>query len=258
MKNVLFLFVFVMIIAPLSAQKTITIDSVSGSCVVRNITPENAQKTAIELAKNKALQVAGISENITSFSAHEIFENNHQIEETFTSVTNIHTSGKVADWEIINERKYVNELNDYVIEVTLRVSVVKHTQKPDPNFTVRTEGLQSIYANNTPLNFKLHLSQKGYLHVLLQDGDSVSQIYPNYYEPSNYFEQQSSHYFPTDPDIDYELNANRTKNNNLIIIYTKNKSSVNTSTIKPLLAWLYTYHPDQLYFSITPFTIQVK
>ena len=258
-KNVLFLLLLIVSFSGFS-QKVIKVDSAIGTCVISNITPEQAKKKAVKEAKNQALLQAGVSEQIMAYSSFQTLSTNDTTIEYFSSLTNVVNQGEVVNWELLSERRFVNEFDNFVYEVVIKASVIKHQIKPDPNFSAHISGLKPVYYEGEPLEFNAEVSQKGFVHVFLINGNEVSPLFPNLYEPQKVFDMSTAHHFPANNDIEYELTleSQNTENNTLAFVYTKNKLTPIIKNDKEFYEWLYLIDIDEVFYTFYSLQILKK
>ena len=239
------------------SQNITKVDSAIGTCIISNITPEQARKTAIIEAKSEALLKAGVSERVMVYSNLETFSSNDITIESFSSLTNIFRKGQIASWGILSERGFVNELNNFVYEVVINAKVIKYETMPDLNFSASISGLKPVYYEGESLEFNSVISQKSYVYVFLLNDQEISQLYPNTYEKEKVFDILTAHKFPTDDNIEYQLTLenNVTEKNTLIFVLTKEKSTPMVEKSEDLFTWLYLMEPNEVFYIIQPLNI---
>lgn len=242
------------------SQDIIQISNAKGSCIISNITPEQARETALTDAKNTALLEAGVSENVMAYSSMEVFSTNDTHLEYFSSLSNIVMNGQIITWEVLSERRYVNELDNFVFEVIIDAEVIKYETKPDPNFSAIVAGLMPVYYENDVLNFEILSSQDAYVYIFLLNNDESSQLYPNDYEKEQLFKQEEAYPFPINDAIDYTLTVEDevADKNTLVFVLTKEKNTPLITDSKSLYKWLYSLEPEGVYYSFFPINILKK
>jgi len=233
------------------SQEITHITKASGKCVISNITPEQAEIKALNSAKKEALQKAGIKENVIDVSSLETYSTNDTSIQIYSSLSNIVLDGQVVDWKILNEKRYVDEYDNFIYEVEIDADVVKYRNKSDPNFKAAVTGIKSVYYVGELLTFKIRLSKSGFIYLFFMTGEEVSQLFPNYYEKEMLFEPNEDYIFPLNENIEYEmeLSAKKDERNILLLVLTKKESDVIAKSSKELYKWLYMLEPNETFYN---------
>ncbi len=241
----------------IKAQNITKVKKVKGSCVIVNRTPEQAKIKAIANAKEEALRLAGVSENISSVSNLQTYSYNDSIVESFNTYSNVLINGEIISWEIVSEQKYLDQFNNFVYEVNIDASVIKSKEKSDPSFTAKIKGYKNTYHSGDSLTFQVHISKNAYLNIFLIENELVTNIYPNSYEPYKLFKNNSIIPFPTNSEIQYTLTCDKKiqQENILLLLLSKNKITPTSNTHTELLNWIYSLDQKNIYFVSHPFII---
>ena len=245
------LFIFLIIPFCGHSQKITHIKSAVGICTISNITPEEARKVAIEEAKNAALIQAGVNENVMVYSSFEVLSTNESHLEYFSSLSNIMMQGQILNWEIIDEKRSVNEFNNFQFEITIKADVIKYETTPDPNFSAEINGIKPVYYEDDPLEFNVVTSQKGYLYLFLLGDSELTKLYPNDYEKEGLFDPMISYKFPIDENIEYSLTVQGDKadKNTLVFVMTKEQNAPLVSDSKAMYKWLYSQERNSVFYT---------
>lgn len=184
MKYLLFIF---LIINVLFGQEKKTVQ-VTGSCLVVNISPEQAKKIALDNARAEAIKSAfglNISEEI--FSSFNEVKNNDKIEEfneNFNKIIHTATNGKIIDEKVQFETKVEN--GNVIIYANLEATVIEEIGNSDPDFKVeiilpKTKFYVNEDTNKSDnLDFKLWSSEDCYLYLFnVMHNDTITILLPN-------------------------------------------------------------------------------
>ena len=241
------------------AQQNIQIKNAVGSCVIANISPEEAKQTALFNAKIEALRRAGIPENLLA--------NVTQIGGIFIETSDAEIGGDITGYEIVrNDIKTSFDGNSKILtaEVVINADVVKYNRKKDPSFQIQVRGLKSVYKEKETLSFSVTPYQDGYLRIFLFEEDGTgAQLYPDEgVEPDVLFPKNGTITFPTNDHYYYVLEkTDRTKSkeiNRILFLFLKDDTRFagNDITLQSVLNWRAGISPDKRTQVFREFTIE--
>lgn len=243
------------------SQETIKISSIRSSCVIANITPEQAKEKAIEEGKREALRKAGVAENIVVSDALYSTADAENMKQVFTSFSSIELSGQVLDYVIVNEERKTDRFGNFVVELLLDVEVIKYKNQPDPEFDFAIQGVEDFYKAGTKLEFSFLPYQNGYLRIFyFDDALDCDMIYPNAYEKSSVFTAGQKYNFPMNLSIDYTMEPKKEREtNHLVFVFLKKDIPFSDNiSYKNLLTYINGISPDQRVVKYFSFIIKGK
>lgn len=159
-----------------------------------NVTPEEGQRKALELAQSEAIKkVVGLRVNEETFRhLTEIQASNQQDEyfDIFSRLGRSTTSGKILQEE---SQFYTLIENNYpVYYVKLKAFVVEEKGDTDPGFSVKINMPRDvfydrgIYSKNDKLEFNIEATKDCYIYLFnIMANDSVQLLIPNQYLKDN-------------------------------------------------------------------------
>ena len=242
------------------AQK-IKIHDVKGTCMVKNISPEQAKQKAIDAAKSEVLRKAGVSEWIQSVDVLQTTENEDSVRDYFYNLTSVEIQGNIVEWNLVSEKLDLIDGN-IIQEVVIDAVVKKYKSKKDKSFFCSIKGVKTKYSCQDKLEFLISPSSKCYIEVfLLDEKNDVIRLYPNENEkPNACFKPNITHKFPQNPYFDYTLYTDIEKErNHLFVLLTKKKYECEENLdINSFVKYIYSIEPHQRFLDVLEFTIQNK
>lgn len=248
---------------PLVAQRERTNEvTVTGKYVTNeNESLANAYAKALFNAKEKALQAAGVYEDIFSTSIIEIGGSGENFSKINSELARIELEGRVLVKEKIDQSmQSINGLYEY--SVTIRADVKVEETVEDLKFDFITDGLRNTYLEGEEMTFTVTPTANCYLRIFYFDPSSNVQLYPikNVYKDIQFVVDESVA-FPLKHDIKYlyspfSIAQNYTmgitdKNNDieqgvLLIVALKNDNTFNDEVnYENVLHWLYRIKRNQ-------------
>ncbi len=174
-----FCFILPMLVMAFTAgaqeKKTVRAKGVYASS---DFTPEQTKAKAIEEAKRAALLKAGISETVSVTDFNYQFEDNEKFREIFQSISSIETGGEIIVDTILSEKKSFNEFGNMQVEVEIQATVFRYTEKADPTFLFKVEGIDKVYKTEDYLQFLFTPTQNGYLRIFNVTDEETYLLYP--------------------------------------------------------------------------------
>lgn len=242
------------------AQK-VKINDVKGTCMVKNISPEQAKQKAIDAAKSEVLRKAGVSEWIQSVDVLQTTEDKGSVKDYFYNLTSVEIQGNIIEWNLVSEKLDLIDGN-IIQEVVIDAVVKKYKSKKDKSFFCSINGVKTKYSSQDKLEFLISPSSKCYIEMFLLDGkNDVFRLYPNENEKMNsFFKPNISHKFPQSSYFDYTLYTDLEKErNHLFVLLTKKKYDCEENLdINSFVKYIYSIEPDQRFLEILEFTIYNK
>lgn len=225
-------------------------DIVGEALISGNMSPNDAKIEAINNAKIKALQKAGIEENINSYQTLYSNQKNNDFSQFFTSDIQSEMRGAVKKIEIVKEQIIKKSPNELISEVTINAEVIKYNTLPDYTYKSNLEGIKSAYNKNDNLKFEITVTHDSYLQIFNITDTESNLFYPNLYEKSKLIKANTIFKFPNS-NIDYLLNTDKkTEINRLIFVFTKSnipyisvdKNQITTQ--ENIFSWIYSIPPE--------------
>jgi hypothetical protein len=156
----------------------------TGVAALANLTPAEAQKLALERARQAAIeQVCGVSVQA------ETFVKNNMLEADFIhAVSYGHIiSEKILRWDATVSQKAKSQPPDIAYTVTIRATVKKEKGKPDPFYQVNGRLNKKIYQSGDEMIITVTATKPSYISVLNFSADgSVILLFPNRLNKKNY------------------------------------------------------------------------
>jgi len=242
----------------LAQQDIIEIPKAVGTCIIANITPEQAMETALFNAKVDALRKAKILETVDV--------TNKDIDGIFVQLITNEIKGGVVGYEVVNEDiKIVGEGKSKILtyEVTINANVTKYSQERDPSFQFKTEGIKPSYKDEERVSFWVTPYQNGYLRIFLFEEDGTGQqVYPNdKFLPDRLLLQDETVRFPQNKRTLTITKTDKTKSkekNRILFLFLKDnvKFIGSNITLQSVSNWIAGISPDRRTEEFYSFTIE--
>ena len=256
-----FCFILPMLVMAFSAdaqeKKTVRAKGVYASS---DFTPEQTKAKAIEEAKRAALLKAGISETVSVTDFNYQFEDNEKFREIFQSISSIETGGEIIVDTILSEKKSFNEFGNMQVEVEIQATVFRYTEKADPTFLFKVEGIDKVYKTEDYLQFLFTPTQNGYLRIFNVTDEETYLLYP-YKDTKDkrlnditdrLFTQNQTVKMPVHPAfsdgyyLEIDKPGKEQEFNILIFIFTrKNIPFIEEVNFTNMMRWIYSIPPDE-------------
>lgn len=184
---------FVLLCLENYAQEPVWIE-VEGSCVVANITPEEARQKAITNARNEAIKQAvgvQVSEDITRTVTEDMVNNESTIYDNFSKLSRSTSFGKIIREEPLIKDEIALLDGTPVYNIKLKALVVKEEGNPDYGFEVKIKMDKDVFFSSAArqsdeIKFNIWASKDCYIYLFnLMSNDSVQLIIPNQYISNN-------------------------------------------------------------------------
>jgi hypothetical protein len=250
-KSVAFLFIIFVLTNQLVAQKTeeIKIKEIAGEAMGgEELSNEKIKQKAINDAKIKAIQKAGIEEDFSSVTAYFKCETDSEFEELYTSNVLSNIAGAVKDVELISSSVSHPFEGQTKYMVTIYCTVVKYNVTKDLTFDTWVEGIMPFYKAGSGFSFSLKPTQPCYIRAFMFTDDSYVLL-PNDWEKSKLLPAHEVTTFPNKDLIEsYELTiGNKEKETNQLIIVLLKKDIYYTGKMdyKEITDWIMSIPPDE-------------
>jgi len=220
------------------------------SIVAGSITPEEAERRALENAKNEALRRAGIESHIRQTTALSMSQTNEQFYQLFSAFSTIETGGAVTVRNKESKRTIDPSDGQIYIVVTIDATVRRFETQPDPAFKIDVQGLHRSYREGEAVSFSVYPNQDGYLRIFVfTNNHDVAQLFPSDMERNRKLNAREVANFPTIRGIEYAAirSANeRQEHNMLLFVFTKTDIPFFERNITPqtVLAWINNIEPS--------------
>lgn len=156
----------------------------SGEAAVANITPEEAQKQALKLARANAIeQVCGVRIQA------EAFVHNYRLEDDFIHSVSYGqiVSEEIVKWEAGVVQDTPKTPPAFTCRVTLRADVARIKDDPDPFFKVNLQLNKTVFQSGDEMIATISATKPCYIHVLNFSADgSVILLFPNHIRRDNH------------------------------------------------------------------------
>ena len=237
----------------ISAQEIIEVRDIKGSALIAgDVSPKEAKLEALNNAKIKALEKAGIEEHIKSNELLFSSQQKNDYSQFFSSDIQSEIQGAVQSFKIKSEKINKKSESELICEVTIDATVVKYKTKPDVSFDAKIDGLKAAYNNNEDLIFALKTTQHCYLTIFNITDNEALLLFPNGYEKQMVLDKSKLYKFPF-AKIDYTLvtNLKESETNRLIFVFTKieipfiKMDKDQNTTTEDIFSWIYSIMPDQ-------------
>jgi len=196
---------------------------------VANITPEKARMLALERAKAKALEAAGVQETFASTTAFTISD----LVESFTSFSNSEIIGEFTDIKIIKEGP---EVIDGMIfyKVRIKAKVKTNNVKYDPEFDAQISGFAVAYNEDDNLQFSITPTKDCYVQIFwFDDAGNGGILYPNKIEKMQLLKAKTENKFPQSDMLEYTLYKETKEDieaNSFVFVFTKKEHPYSKAT----------------------------
>ena len=250
----------------LNAQEIIKVDSVRGQALITGrISEAEARREALNDAKVEALRKAGVSEHLQTYEMLFRSEMNNDFSEFFGSDIQAELQGAVQDYHVLSwSRKIDPETNLFAIEVLLNATIIKYSNRPDPTFNVKVEGIKPVYGEGENLTFTIFATQNCYLHIFGITDKYTSLIYPNTWEAHKLFEAGKQEKFPIG-NVEYPLfkSGKEPELTRIVFVFTKDpvqylsfKGEEQITSSEAIFSWIYSLMPDRRKVDYHMFTVR--
>jgi hypothetical protein len=232
-------------------SQIIEVKNIVGEATISGkVSPSDAKIEAINNAKIKALQKAGIEENISSYQNLYSNQKNNDFTQFFSSDIQSEMRGAVKKYEIIKEEINKKSTNELVMEITINAEVIKYNTMPDYTYKANLNGIKSAYNKHDNLTFEISVTQDSYLQIFNITDNEAILFYPNIFEKSTLIKANTKFKIPNS-NIDYQLDTDKkTEINRLIFVFTKSNvpylsvDKNQNTTQENIFSWIYSLPPD--------------
>ncbi len=258
MKNIILIFVLIIAVLEVSAQKKIPVTA-TGSYEARDLTLEEVKNKAIDEAKRNAMVQAGISENVSVSDFLYTFEDDQQFREIFQSFVSTETGAEIIVEEVNETNRDINEFGNILVEVEIKATIFKHKKDKDPSFKFKVDGIREFYYENDPLGFSFLPAKEGYLKIFNVTNSTAFILYPYVDNENDYLNDKQHKLFNGGKKVNFPLNDNldgyyfeidekdAVKEYNLLIfVYTKNDIAfLEEVSVNNIMKWIYEIPQDE-------------
>jgi hypothetical protein len=165
-------------------------------------------------------------------------------------------SGALLQYDEL-ERGRVLTRDGLLCYVVISARVIVYDSKPDPAFTLSIDGVRAFYNDGDLLRFSITANAPAWLNVLVVE-ESVSLLYPNYYEPQVVLEPGVAYRFPMER-LEYLLSTDGkpVRPHRLFFVITKNKVAYTGANDEgSFWSWYNAMQPDEKNLYVHSFTVQ--
>ncbi|MCL2291271.1 MAG: DUF4384 domain-containing protein [Bacteroidetes bacterium] len=220
-----------------------------GMWQIANITPEKARMLAMERAKAKALEEAGI-ETFVSSSTSTVSD----LVENFINFSNSEIIGEFTDIKILEDRPVV--IDDIVFyKVRIRAKVKTNNVKYDPGFDAQVSGFAVAYNEGDNLQFSVTPTKDCYVQIFwFDDTGNGGILYPNEMEKTQPLKAKTEKTFPQSDQLEYTLYKETKEDmegNSFVFVFTKKERPYSkatkdgSTTLDDLYQWIIKIPSDQ-------------
>ena len=222
-----------------------------GEWQVANITPEKARMLALERAKAKALEEAGIETFISSSTATV-----SGLVENFIHFSNSEIIGEFTNIKILKAKpEIIDDIIFYKVQIEAKVKTDK--VKYDQEFDAQISGLETTYNEDDNLQFTIMPTKDCFVQIFwFDDAGNGGLLYPNINkgEPLQLLKAKTKNKFPQSELNNYLLfkeTNEEIESNNFVFVFTKKeinylKAEKNgATTLDDLYQWIIKIPADQ-------------
>lgn len=247
----IYLFIIYCLLSSFNYSQIIEVKNIVGEAIISgNMSPNDAKIEAINNAKLKALQKAGIEENISSYQTLYSNQKNNDFSQFFSNDIQSEMRGAVKKYDIVKEQIIQKNINELVSEVTINAEIIKYNTLPDYSFKAKVEGVKSAYNKNDNLKFEITVTHDSYLQIFNINDSETSLFYPNIYEKQILIKANTVLKFPIS-NIAYQLDTEKKiEINRLIFVFTKsnipyiNMDKNQSTNQEDIFSWIYSLPPE--------------
>ncbi|WP_291528475.1 DUF4384 domain-containing protein [Bacteroides sp. UBA939] len=243
------IFLMVMITAPLHAQNTVKVKGVQGRWQVsEDITLKEAEERAFMEAKKEALSKAGVMENVWSVFGQISQESGTEFHEAYSQMNVLAIGGMV---NVTNKK--VEEVWDTDTRTLYKVvtidAVVQKEEKTDKSYALEVKGVENLYKEGDVFTCKLKVhGTDSYLKFFWFDTNGGALLYPNQYESDTLLKVGQEYTIPFSNAVDYRMEKQGKENEkiNMMMVATKeNIPYTDEVTYQNVLKWVYSIPNDK-------------
>lgn len=227
-----------------------------GECTVTETrTLAEAKSCAFNQSIEAAFIAAGVPRSVKSTSTLQ-----------FTEATQLFFEAIQVEWQggIRGERngeysKTIDDLGDIVVTHCAEFDVIEYKTKSQPNFRFATNGLNSVYMNNDPIEFTVD-GPAGCLQAFLIEGDRAYRFFPNDSEKEGCLERFNNTAFPSaESQRKYELYREPGEEGPWLLTFVFTREDMVASvpdewSALELLFWMQSIEPENRFTQLHPFT----
>lgn len=170
-----------------------------GQAQVANITPEEAQRRALQEARNRAIEYAvGIDVQHTAVRWQQESEKIYR--DAFQQLTTVASAGRIVEERPAEWQQFeipASPLPITVYRARVQVKVAKEEGKADPGFQVKAELNQEVYREGEEMRLAITATRPCYVTVLNWTAvDTVVVLLPNKYRQARRVEPEDTLWVP--------------------------------------------------------------
>lgn len=191
---------------------------------------EEIEREAINRAKIKALEKAGVKERVKTYSSLFRRTENQNYDKVFTSSFFSEKEGAVTEYKII-EKSHSYKEGLPVCYVKIKANVIKYETKTDYSYKASISGITPVYYSETgeyPLEFDFTPTKDTYLTIFGLWNEEIILLFPSELEAkhakrdeSTIFKKNKKYIFGDDPA--YTLYNEKEKSTGYRLIFVMHK-----------------------------------
>lgn len=170
----------------------------TGEASLANVTPEEAQKTALQKARLSAVEMAcGVKLQAESFVRDYVL-----LGDFIHAVSYGHiVSEEVKSWKVEVEQKNPRTPPALTYLVTIKASVLQEKGNPDPSYQAKVRLNKNVYQSGDEMVIHVSATKPSYLTVLnFTADDRVILLFPNALRRNNRIEREQEYQIPSSSD----------------------------------------------------------
>jgi hypothetical protein len=167
----------------------------TGEASLANVTPEEAQKTALQKARLSAVEMAcGVKLQAESFVRDYVL-----LGDFIHAVSYGHiVSEEVKSWKVEVEQKNPRTPPALTYLVTIKASVLQEKGNPDPSYQAKVRLNKNVYQSGDEMVIHVSATKPSYLTVLnFTADDRVILLFPNALRRNNRIEREQEYQLPS-------------------------------------------------------------
>jgi hypothetical protein len=182
-------------VAPAADSRTV---NATGVAALSNLTPAEAQKLALERARQNAIEkVCGVSVQAETFVKNNMLEADFIHSLSFGHII----AEKILRWDASVTQDSKKRPPQIAYRVTIRATVKKERGKPDPFYQVNCQLNKKVYQSGDEMIITVTTTKPSYLSVLNFSADgSVTLLFPNRIHRDNYLRGMQKLQIPSEAE----------------------------------------------------------
>lgn len=179
-----------------SAERAVV--TATGEASLANVTPEEAQKTALQKARLSAIEmVCGVKLQAESFVRDFVLQGDFIHAVSYGHIV----SEEIKSWKVEVEQKNPQTPPAMTYLVTIKASVLQEKGNPDFSYQAMVQLNKTIYQSGDEMVIRARATKPSYLTILnFTADDRVILLFPNALRRNNLVEREQEYQIPSSSD----------------------------------------------------------